>query len=64
MYEIGLDDPRPLSAFWPGTEGMSSVSITSYNRAYSTPNHQYTQSFYTGFKKAYDEVKTGQNGLY
>lgn len=36
---------------------MNSVSIILYNRAYFTSNHQYSRSLYTGFKKAYDEVR-------
>ncbi|KAG5181872.1 glycoside hydrolase superfamily [Tribonema minus] len=52
----GLDDPRPFSAFWPGTLGLESVAITSYNRAFSTPNHQYTESFYDGFHGPYKQV--------
>eukprot|EP00611_Tribonema_gayanum_P012475 TRINITY_DN23109_c0_g1_i1.p1 TRINITY_DN23109_c0_g1~~TRINITY_DN23109_c0_g1_i1.p1 ORF type:complete len:183 (-),score=21.34 TRINITY_DN23109_c0_g1_i1:592-1140(-) len=52
----GLDDPRPFSDFWPGTVGLESVAITSYNRAYSTPAHQYSLSFYDGFYDAYTQV--------
>jgi hypothetical protein len=52
----GKDDPRPFSAFWPGTEGLANVAITCYNRAFSTPNHQYTESFVEAFDEAYTQV--------
>lgn len=54
--DAGNFDPTPFSKWWPGTEGLSSVSITSYNRAYSTPNHQYSNSFKVGFENAYNQV--------
>mmetsp|Transcript_19226 Transcript_19226/g.27035 ORF Transcript_19226/g.27035 Transcript_19226/m.27035 type:complete len:457 (-) Transcript_19226:69-1439(-) len=54
----GLDDPRPLSSFWPGDDDIDAFTITAYNRAYSTPNHQYTLSFYDQFKPAYDVFTT------
>jgi len=54
--ENGYDDPRPFSYFWPGTEGLDAVTITSYNRAYSTIYHQFSNSFYEGFKPAYVQV--------
>ncbi|KAG5181832.1 glycoside hydrolase superfamily, partial [Tribonema minus] len=52
----GKADKRPFSAFWPGTDGLDAVSITSYNRAYSTPDHQYSESFAAGFADAYQQV--------
>jgi hypothetical protein len=54
----GKDDPRPFSDFWPGTEGLVNVAITCYNRAFSTPNHQYTESFVEAFDKPYNEVSS------
>eukprot|EP00612_Vaucheria_litorea_P003972 CAMPEP_0171460858 /NCGR_PEP_ID=MMETSP0945-20130129/5560_1 /TAXON_ID=109269 /ORGANISM="Vaucheria litorea, Strain CCMP2940" /LENGTH=583 /DNA_ID=CAMNT_0011987133 /DNA_START=94 /DNA_END=1845 /DNA_ORIENTATION=+ len=52
----GLDDTTPLSYFWPGDENIDAVTITAYNRAYSTPNHQYSWSFYKHFQPAYDAI--------
>ncbi|KAG5179090.1 glycoside hydrolase superfamily [Tribonema minus] len=49
----GYDDPRPFSDFWPGTQGLSSVAITSYNRAFSTPAHNFSESFGEGFQASY-----------
>jgi hypothetical protein len=52
----GKDDPRPFSDFWPGTEGLVNVAITCYNRAFSTPAHQYSLSFEEAFDDAYHQV--------
>jgi hypothetical protein len=52
----GDDDPRPFKYFWPGTEGMSSVAITSYNRAYLDHYHAYSLPFAQGFAGPYKQV--------
>ncbi|KAG5180213.1 hypothetical protein JKP88DRAFT_256205, partial [Tribonema minus] len=52
----GFDDPRPMAELWPGDEGLDAVAITSYNRAFSTPNHQYTRSFRDGLTPMYQQV--------
>ncbi|KAG5180063.1 hypothetical protein JKP88DRAFT_256215, partial [Tribonema minus] len=51
----GFDDPRPMAELWPGDEGLDAVAITSYNRAFSTPNHQYTRSFRDGLTPMYQQ---------
>ncbi|KAG5190420.1 hypothetical protein JKP88DRAFT_160549 [Tribonema minus] len=53
----GYDDKTPFATWWPGTVGLSSVAITAYNRACSTPSHQDSKPFRDRFSAAYNQVK-------
>ncbi len=51
-----VNDTTPFIDLYPGDDWVDMVVITTYNRAYTDPYHQYWRDFNDEFENAYDQV--------
>ncbi len=51
-----VNDTTPFVELYPGDDWVDMVVITSYNRAYTDPFHQYWRDFNDEFDGAYNQV--------
>ncbi|CAM9261514.1 unnamed protein product [Chrysoparadoxa australica] len=52
----GRDDKTSFSRFWPGKDYVDSVVVSCFNRAYTSPWHQYWSSFEELYAPAYGKL--------
>lgn len=54
----GKNKTTPLKEFYPGDSYVDMILLTNYNRAYTSPDHQFWKRFRDDFDSAYQQVTT------